>query len=257
MIKIKIGKKDSRGVMGCHLPKILCLFVSLIIFAACSSTQSLGPQTMQGAMAGEPVADYHLRPGDEIEIKFFYHPDLNETVMVGPDGKICLQLIDEILAAGLTTFQLDGLLTREYDKYLENISISVMVREYSGLKVYVGGEVRRAGFYSLQGGMSVLQSIFTAQGFKDTAKLENVILVRKGPDNRPVAMAIDLAPVISGEEIENDIYLRPSDIVYVPKTWIAKAGVFVDQYFRKVLMVDSLISGVGWALGYNWVIDRD
>jgi len=242
--------------MSCHLFKIFWLIPLLIVFVACSTTPSLGPQAMQGAMAGEPLADYHLRPGDEIEIKFFYHPDLNERLMIGPDGKISLQLIDQILAAGLTTFQLDELLTREYAKYLENYSINVLVREYSGLRVYVGGEVVRPGFVSLKGNLSILQSIFAAQGFKETAKPENVILIRKGPENRPLAMAIDLGPVISGEQMENDIYLMPADIVYVPKTWIAKAGKFVDQYMRKVLFVDSLLHGVGYALGYQWVVEK-
>ena len=208
---------------------------------------------MQGAMEAEPIADYRLRPGDQVQIKFFYHSDLNERLMIGPDGKISLQLVDDVLAAGLTASQLDEVLTKGYAKYLENYEITVIVREYSGLRVFVGGEVISPRFVSLKGNMTVLQSIFTAQGFKETAKPENVILVRKGPDNRPVAMAVDLASVMSGEQIENDIYLMPSDIVYVPKTSIAKAGKFVDQYFRRVLMVDSILRGAGSALGHYWV----
>ena len=207
-------------------------------------------------MGTEPLADYQLRPGDKIEIKFFYHPDLNETVMIGPDGKISLQLIDAVLAAGLTTSQLDDVLTREYEKYLENFTINIIVREYSGLKVYVGGEVGKPTFVSLQGNMTVLQAIFVAEGFRETAKPENVILVRKGPQNKPLAMALDLKSVMSGERMENDIFLMPSDIVYVPKTWIAKAGKFADQYMRKVLFLDSLLHGVGYALGYKWVLEE-
>ena len=65
------------------------------------------------------------------------------------------------------------------------------------------------------------------------------------------AMVIDLDPVISGKHLENDIYLMPSDIVYVPMTFIGKAGVFVDQYLRRVLFVDTLLSGIGYALGYK------
>jgi polysaccharide export outer membrane protein len=233
----------------------LALLLTLVLMG-CSSPQSLGPQGMQGAMAGEPIADYRLRPGDEIEVKFFYHPDLNEKVMVGPDGKIYLQLVDGVLAAGLTSAQLDELLTREYAKHLENYSVSVMVREYSGLRVFVGGEVHAPGFVSLKGNMTALQSVFAVQGFKETAKPESVVLVRKGPDNRPTARVIDLASVMTGEQIENDIYLMPSDIVYVPKTWIAEAGTFVDQYLRKVLFFDSILGGVGYALGYEWVTNR-
>jgi len=208
---------------------------------------------MQGAMEAEPIADYRLRPGDKVEIKFFYHPSLNEGLMIGPDGKISLQLIDEVLAAGLTASQLDEVLTKGYAKYLENYEIAVIVREYSGLRAFVGGEVKSPGFVSLKGNLSVLQSIFQRSGFKETAKPENVIVVRKGPDNRPVAMVVDVGAVMSGERTENDIYLMPSDIVYVPKTSIAKAGKFVDQYLRRVLMVDRIVRGAGSALGYLWV----
>ena len=250
---IKFGKKGSVLVMSRHLYILSSLFFLLLIFTACSTTPSLGPQAMQGAMGAEPIADYRLRPGDKIEIKFFYHPDLNEKLIIGPDGKITAQLIDEVLAAGLTAFQLDKVLTKEYAKYLENYSICVIVREYSGLKVYVGGEVNGPGFVSLKGNMTVLQSIFASQGFKETAKPENVILLRKGPENKPLAMVVDLGSVMSGEHLENDVYLMPSDIVYVPKTFIAEAGKFVDQYLRQVLMVDSVVRGAGHALGYYWV----
>jgi protein involved in polysaccharide export with SLBB domain len=121
----------------------------------------------------------------------------------------------------------------------------------------VGGEVVQPGFLSLKGNMSVLQSIYASQGFKLSAKPENVVLLRKGPDNRPVAKIIDLTPVLSGEQMENDVYLMPSDIVYVPKTWIAKAGDFVEQYIRRVLMLDQVVAGAGWGLGYSWTYDND
>jgi len=236
-----------------RLFKVSSALLSLIMLTACATTESIGPQGMEGAMFAEPLGDYHLRPGDRIEIKFFYNPELNEKLEIGPDGKICLPLLDEILVAGLTTPQADEVLTKSYLKHLENVSINVIVREYAGLKVYVGGEVGRPGFYSLKGSMSVLEAILAAQGFTVAAKPESVIVVRKGPGSRPVSMAVDLRPVLSGEQLENDIYVMPSDIVYVPKTFVAKAGDFVDLYLRRVLFVDAIMQGAGWALGDEWV----
>jgi protein involved in polysaccharide export with SLBB domain len=242
--------------MGSHLSKVYWLFLLILVLAGCSTTEPLGPQGMQGAMLGEPLGDYQLRQGDELQIKFFNNSDLNANVMIGPDGKISLQLVGEVLAAGLTSSQLDDVLTEEYLKYLQHVNINVVVREYAGLRVYVGGEVNSPGFYSLKTNMSVLNAILVAKGWKETAKMENVILVRKGPGNRPVAMAIDLKPVIAGEQIENDIYVMPSDIVYVPKTWVGKAGIFVRQWLRDVFFVDRILNGVGYALGYEWVQQR-
>ncbi|MDY6951332.1 MAG: polysaccharide biosynthesis/export family protein [Thermodesulfobacteriota bacterium] len=208
-------------------------------------------------MLGQPLGDYQLRPGDVIQVRFFNSSDLDDKVMVGPDGKISLQLVGEVLAAGLTASQLDDVLTEEYLKYLQNANINVIVREYAGLRVYVGGEVGVPGFYSLKTNMSVLNVILAAKGWKESAKMESVILVRKGPGNRPVAMAIDLKPVIAGEQIENDIYVMPSDIVYVPKTWVAEAGMFVKQWLRDVFFVDRVLNGVGYALGYDLVRGTD
>ena len=253
VLRVKIGKGGSLRGMSWPLFKVFWPFLVLVLCAGCSTTESLGPQAMQGAMAGEPLADYRLRPGDKVQIKFFYHGNLNEQVVIGPDGKISLQLIDEILAAGLTTSQLDELLTREYDKYLKHADLTVIVREYSGLRAYVGGEVGRPGFVSLKGNMSVLQSIFASHGFTAYAKPESVLLIRKGPGNKPVAMVIDLDSVISGEQMENDIYLVQSDIVYVPRTLIGKVGDVVDQYLRRVLFADSVIQGVGYAFGYRLI----
>ena len=64
-----------------------------------------------------------------------------------------------------------------------------------------------------------------------------------------------LQSVIDGRQLENDIYLKPSDIVYVPKTWIGKANKFVNQYIRGLFFFDTVMQGVGYALGYNWVND--
>jgi hypothetical protein len=86
-----------------------------------------------------------------------------------------------------------------------------------------------------------------------TAKTENVIVMRKGPDNQPRYMVIDLRSVLNGEQMENDVYLMPSDMVYVPKTSIAIAGDFVDQYMRRVFMLDHVVQGAGNALGFYFV----
>jgi protein involved in polysaccharide export with SLBB domain len=235
---------------------ILWIFI-LILSTACSTTQTSPaiPPALKTSTAQEPGGDYLLMPGDVIEIKFFYHPELSEKVTIGPDGKISLQLIDEILAAGLTASQLDESLTQQYSKFLKNCFISVFIREYAGLKVYVGGEVVRPGLLTLKGNMSILQSILEAGGFKNTAKPEHIVLIRKGQDNKPMAMAVDLKPVVEGEHLENDVYLMQSDIVYVPKTWVAKAGDFSDQYLKNLFYLNSIMSGVGSALGYSWFVN--
>ena len=71
------------------------------------------------SMASEKPPVYIIQPGDQLDIKFFYNPELNENVTVRPDGMISLQLVDEVNAAGMSPAQLDDVLTQKYSHELK------------------------------------------------------------------------------------------------------------------------------------------
>lgn len=241
--------------MVCRWLKFLSIFLSLALLGACSGMPSRNLPSRADAkeMAVRPLEEYRLCPGDGVDIKFFHHPELNETAVIRPDGKITLQFIDDVMAAGFTPSELDEMLTELYSKHLENIVISVMVRSFSEQKIYVSGEVNRPGLYPLTNDITVLKSIAIANGFKESAQPENIIVIRKGPKGEPVPVRVNLEPVMEGKQMERDIYLMPSDIVYVPKSFVAEANKFVDQYIRKLLLVDPLIAGIGWGIGWSLI----
>ena len=79
----------------------------------------------------------HNPPGDQLDIKFFYNPELNEAVTLRPEGKISLQLVDEVQAAGLPPAELDARLTEAYSRELKKPMVSVIVRSFKGQRIYV------------------------------------------------------------------------------------------------------------------------
>ncbi|NIT01074.1 MAG: sugar transporter, partial [Candidatus Latescibacteria bacterium] len=93
--------------------------------------------------------EYVIQPGDQLDIKFYYNSELNEQVTVRPDGRISLQLANETAAAGKTPAELTQLLTEKYSRDLKKPEITVIVRSFSALKVFVGGEVNRPGILDL------------------------------------------------------------------------------------------------------------
>ena len=95
---------------------------------------------------------YTIAPGDQLDIKFFYNPELNETITVRPDGMISLQLIDEIQAAGLQPAELDQKLTDLYSSELRKPVLTVIVRSFTRQRVYVGGEVTTPGLIGISAG---------------------------------------------------------------------------------------------------------
>ena len=225
----------------------LLILVTFLFFGCASNQAALKDRDERANLVPAKPVEYLIQEGDQLDIKFFYNPELNESVSVRPDGKISLQLVDEVQAAGRTPSQLDEVLTQKYANELKKPEITVIVRSFTGQRVYVGGEVGRPGLVDLTGGMTALEAIINAGGFKETAKPEAAILIRKGPDNKPTPIRIDLTRMMDDQAPEQDVELQPYDIVYVPKTWIAKANKFVNQYIEQLL----LFRGFSVGFGYN------
>jgi protein involved in polysaccharide export with SLBB domain len=201
------------------------------------SGPSSGEIQLSGA-AADSGAGYVIEPGDDIEIKFPFTPELNERQLVRPDGKMSLPLVDEVEVAGLSVDQLRELLHGRYAHELKRPEMTVAVREFGSRKVFVGGEVGAPGAIPMTGmRMTALQAILQAQGFKDTARANEVLLVRREAGDKVRWRVLDLADALDTSDISQDVLLQPRDVVFVPRSHIADVGVFVDLYIRRLLPV--------------------
>ena len=181
-----------------------------------------------------PPSRILLEAGDALEVKFFHTPELNETQTVNPDGCIALQLIGEVKVEGVTPTQLrDGLL-QMYASHLKDPDIVVVVRSYQNRRVFVGGEVKTPGIVQMPGELTVLEAIMQAGGFDmREAEVRNVVVIRHLDDQR-YGYSLDLKAALAGEATR-PFYLEPKDIVYVPRTSIAKINQWVDQHINKII----------------------
>jgi polysaccharide biosynthesis/export protein len=223
-------------------------FLTLFFLCSCAPVvKNPTPITSPGIQTTYAYTEqeYRLQIGDQLDLKFFYNPELNEQVTVRPDGRISLQLVHEIIAVGLTPQELTDLLTKKYAPELKKPEITVIVRSFSAQKIYVDGEVTKPGMVPLIGFMSVLQAISQAGGMKDTARTSEVVIIRRGENHNPLVGKVNLDNAINGTDMGQDIILSPFDIVYVPKSTIANVDVWVDQYIRKVLPI-SITTGLGY-----------
>jgi protein involved in polysaccharide export with SLBB domain len=214
--------------------RIFFVVMASFLVVSCSARNS---EFKTSADLSQPTGfnrEYRLQAGDEIEVKFFMSPELNQEVIVRPDGKISLQLLDDVAAVGLTPDELARAITEGYRTELREPRITVVVKRLAA-KVYVGGEVRQPRFVPLTGSMTMLQAIFEAGGFTDTAEPSSVILLRRLNQEKGIAAKIDLKKVISAEA--EDLALTPSDVIYIPKSTIAEVNLFVEQYITKLIPV--------------------
>lgn len=193
-----------------------------------------------------PSVSTKLGPGDEIEIKFAYAGDFNETQRIRPDGKIELQLVGEIQASGKTPDQLRQELTELYGKELKYPQLAVIVRTFHGRRVYVGGEVTQPGVLEMPDRMTVFEAIMEAGGYRiETAAVKSVVVVRQDGDKNS-AFLVDLEDAISGRNMRN-VYLQPRDIVYVSRTGIKNANQWMQNHLWDFLPSNLPVTvGVGF-----------
>lgn len=216
------------------------LFLGFIIVIAASpvvaqqaeqSGQLVAPRDLPGVLSGP----YTIQVGDVLDIDFFKTVEMNQTRTVGPDGEIYLPLVGRVMVVGRTVDDITQEITQGYRQEMINPQITVSVSEYSGLGVYVSGEVNAPGLQLYRGGLTLVQAISEAGGFNRRARQSEVLLIRPGPDNKPVGTLIDVKEILRKGQFANDLELAPLDIVYVHHKKIVNVNIFVEQYISNNL----------------------
>jgi polysaccharide export outer membrane protein len=164
---------------------------------------------------GVPLpAGYVIGPEDSLSIVFWRDKELSAEVVVRPDGKISVPLLNDVQAAGYTPEQLSEILVKAATKYIADPTATVIVKEIHSRKVYVLGEVAKPGAVPLVGEMNVLQLIATVGGLLEYADKENITIVRveNGKERR---FKFNYKDVVKGKKVEQNIMLKPGDTVVV------------------------------------------
>jgi protein involved in polysaccharide export with SLBB domain len=175
---------------------------------------------------------YRLYPGDEVDMAVLSAPELNKTMIVQPDGRLNLALAGPVMVADRTISDAEQLISNAYARELLRPDVTLTVRA-APLTVFVGGEVDKPGIYAMPGDINALQAVIMAGGFHPSAKRSQVVIIRRGPDGRAMMRTVDLRAGLS-DPAADLVPLRRFDVVYVPRTRISEAGLFVQQYFRDV-----------------------
>ena len=205
----------------------VCWVCVLFMFSGCTSAPQVFPSAQQ-------PAQMTLAPGDQIEIKFAHSQEFNETQTIRPDGKIEMQFVGEVAAAGKTPADLREELKQLFGQHLKYPQLAVFVRTWNDNKVYVGGEVTKPGIVAMPGRLTALEAIMEAGGFNMlTARTTNIVVLRQR-DGKYQGQALDLKQALAGNSAAA-FFLEPRDIVFVPQTTIVKYGQWIEQHVNKII----------------------
>lgn len=179
---------------------------------------SKGGATQTSATASQETTDfaeYKIGPQDILKIDVWKEDQLTRTVPVRPDGKITLPLLNDLQAAGLTPMEIAGIIRDGLRKYINEPQVTVTVTEINSRRIYVTGEVVRAGAYSLLPNMTVLQALSSSGGFTQFARVKNIYVLRT-ENGKQVKHPFNYKDAIGGKKPEENILLQPGDVIVVP-----------------------------------------
>jgi protein involved in polysaccharide export with SLBB domain len=205
--------------------------------------------TLMQPTGEELQEEYRIGIGDELHVRFTYQPEMNEEVPVRTDGRITLATTGEILAAGKTPKELEDIIVAESSDRLRDPEVRVIVTKMGEKRVYVGGEVGRPGYVTLQPGMTPLQAVLHAGGFRRTAKMDSVLLLSPSRSGAMSAARMNMAQVVE-DGVPERVRLASGDVVFVPATWISDMNDVVNLYVRGLIPVLPRV-GAGYSLNNN------
>ena len=199
---------------------IACFYAVLAApLLAQTAPAAQGAKTSAVATTLSPLTlpkDYVIGVEDVLTVMFWSATakDLSAEVLVRPDGKISLPILNDVPAAGMTPEQLADAVAKLATKFVRDSGATVIVKAINSRKVYVVGEVSRPGPFQLGSEMNVLQAIGEAGGFLETAKKGDVVIVRNenGQERR---FKFNYNEVVRGKNLQQNIRLLPGDTILV------------------------------------------
>lgn len=200
--------------MNCHRISTL----SVVVLCLLGGGRATSAQAPGDPSSGQPAlpSDYVIGVEDRLGVVFWREQDksLSTDVVVRPDGKISLPMLNDVAAVGLTPEQLAARVQQAAAKFIRDAVATVIVREIHSRKVYVIGEVGRPGALELGADMNVLQALAQAGGFQEHAKRGDVVVVRT-QNGREQRFKFNYKDVVKGKRLEQNIRLVPGDTILV------------------------------------------
>lgn len=211
-----------------------------VVLATCQVIPSMAAAQLdegRGVALRLPDQRYELRPGDILGLDFPYVPEFNQAVTVQPDGYITLRVVGDVPAEGKTLPELREALRGHYATILREPAFTLGLENFELPSFIAGGHVGAPGKYELRSDTTVSQAVAIAGGFRSDALHSQVLLFRRTADGQTEVRELNVKEMLARDELLEDVYLLPGDMVWVPQNFISKIerflpGLSFSPYFN-------------------------
>ncbi|MFK8075573.1 MAG: polysaccharide biosynthesis/export family protein [Granulosicoccus sp.] len=185
-----------------HLLTLSVLLSAFLMLPAASHAQSSG-------------LEYRIGPEDVLHISVWKEEDLDRKVLVRPDGGVSFPLAGDIQVSGRTPLEVQDEIRSRLQRYVPDAEVTVSVDKISGYTIFVLGEVKEPGQFTLGRYVDVVQALTLSGGFTPYANSRDIQILRR-QDGREITFAFDFRSISRGRNLQQNIILQSGDVVLVP-----------------------------------------
>lgn len=170
------------------------------------------PSTFSPSDLAPVPADYVIGPDDELRVRIWGQVNFSGNLRVDRSGAIYLPQVGRVEVAGLEYSALDQRLRSAVARLFRNFDLSVDIGRIRSIQVYVSGQARRPGAYTISSLSSLVDALFATGGPSPEGSLRHVLLNRGGK----TVTDFDLYGLLIQGDKSKDVALLPEDVLYIP-----------------------------------------
>lgn len=203
------------------LTSVVCSTIACLAALLCASGATAQQEAARARNpaptppARDTAVRYEVQPGDLLHVAVWKEEDLDQNVLVRPDGGFSFPLAGDVRAAGKTVEELRLELTEKLVRFIPDLFVTVSVLEINGNKIYVIGQVNRPGEFVVNPRVDVMQALTLAGGTTTFASPNGIFVLRREQD-RQRTLPFKFDDVVNGKRLEQNIILQSGDVVVVP-----------------------------------------
>ena len=204
--------------LGDSMKRLITVLAGIAVWGLLSTVEAQNSTSASKTTPPQPSPTagltYVIGADDMLLVSVWKEPDLTNTLPVRADGMISLPLLNDVQAAGLTPMQLANSITEKLKKYVSDPHVTVVVTQMNSKRIYAMGEVLKPGPMNLLPDMTVLQAL-SATGFTQFANTKGIYVLRN-EGGKQTKIPINYKKLIKGEEMDQNLVLKPGDTIVVP-----------------------------------------
>jgi polysaccharide export outer membrane protein len=188
------------------------------VMAGCSGTSTHPPAVAQ---TGSPAWTYLVGPGDSVQVFVWRNPEVSGSFPVRPDGKMTMNLVEDLPASGKTPTQLARDIEKALSRYIQEPIVTVIVAGGIGpfdQQIRVVGEAAKPQALNYRENMSLVDLMIAVGGLTEFAAGNKAYILRT-VDGKQTRLRVRLDDLLKGGDISANVDVRPGDVVVVPESF--------------------------------------